>query len=183
MELPPISASWHRIENWLHDRERLRELAPPATHQAITQLEHHLGAAVHPDHAQLLLGHNGSGGFALPPHYEILSTDEIVAVWQIKRAVWANEPRPYGPHWVPFASDRAGGVLYLDATRPHQGIQEHDKEGASALSSHVMWASLPSLMHHTADALESGHVLDRYRRSGEDGDLLVWDVVLDTPDA
>jgi len=177
MELRLISESWRRIENWLRDRERIRELAPPATSQEIARGEVSLGVNLHPDHTRLLHGHNGSGSFTLPPHYEILSSSEVVDAWRIKTDVWGDDPHsPYRPPWVPFASDRAGGVLYLDVSQPHERIGAHDKEGTSLLSAHSMWASLPSLMHHTADALESGHVLDRYRRPRDDDDFLLWEV-------
>lgn len=184
MKLRPISESWHRIENWLLDRERIRELAPPATVQDISRVVERLGVKLHPDHTQLLLGHNGGGSFALPPYYEILSTSEVVDAWRIKTDVWADQPRsPYRPHWVPFASDRAGGVLYLDVSQPGDRIGAHDREGASLLSSHSMWASLPSLMHHTADALESGHMLDRYRRPSDEEDFLLWETFPDAADS
>lgn len=180
MELRPISESWHRIENWLRDRERIRELAPPATGQDIARVEELLSVHLHPDHRQLLLGHDGSGSFALPPHYEILSGSEVVDAWRIKTEVWGDHPySPYRLHWVPFASDRAGGVLYLDVSQPRERIGAHDKEGTSLLSSHSMWASLPSLMHHTTAALESGHVLDRYRRPSDEDDFLLWEVLPD----
>ncbi|MFE9649980.1 hypothetical protein ACFYO0_38905 [Streptomyces sp. NPDC006365] len=39
-----------------------------------------------------------------------------------------------------------------------------------------MWDSLASLMHHTAEALESGHILDRYQRPGDESDFLLWGV-------
>jgi hypothetical protein len=183
MKLRPISESWHRIERWLQDRERLRELAPPAAGQDIARIAERLGVNLHPDHMQLLLGHNGSGSFTLPPYYEILSANEVVDAWRIKTDVWADHPHsPYRPHWVPFASDRAGGVLYLDVSRPDEHIGAHDREGSSLLSSHSMWASLPSLMHHTADALESGHVLDRYRRPSDEDDFLLWEVFPDAAD-
>ncbi|MFE9764244.1 SMI1/KNR4 family protein [Streptomyces sp. NPDC005808] len=179
MELRPISESWHSVESWLRDRERIRELAPPATSKEIARVEEHLGMNLHPDHTQLLQGHNGSGSFTLPPRYVVLSTSEVVDEWRIMTDVWAGHPHsPYRPHWVPFASDRAGGVLYLDGSQPRARIGAHDKEGASLLSPHSMWASLPSLMHHTADALESGHILDRYRRPGDD-DFLLWEVFPD----
>lgn len=181
MELRPISESWHRIESWLRDRERSRELASPATSQDIAWVEGRLSENLHPDHRQLLLGHNGSGSFTLPPHYEILSTSEVVDAWRIKTDVWGDHPRsPYHRHWVPFASDRAGGVLYLDVSRPANASVLTTRR-APLLSPHSMWASLPSLMHHAADALESGHRLDRYRRPSDEDDFLLWEVVL--PDA
>ncbi|MFD5080428.1 SMI1/KNR4 family protein [Streptomyces sp. NPDC058371] len=183
MELRPISESWHRIESWLRDRERIRELAPPATSQEIARVEERLGVNLHPDHKQLLQGHNGSGSFTLPPYYVVLSSSEVVDAWRIKTDVWADHPySPYRPQWVPFASDRAGGELYLDVSRPHERIGAHDREGASLLSSHSMWASIPSLVHHTADALESGHMLDRCRRPGDD-DFLLWEVFPDAADS
>ncbi|MGW1748936.1 SMI1/KNR4 family protein [Streptomyces sp. NPDC002092] len=122
MKPRPISESWSRIECWLRDRERIRELAPAATGQDIAQAEEPLGVNLHPDHRQLLLGHNGSGRFALPPYYEILSTSEVVDKWRLKTDVWADQPcSPYRPHWVPFAADRAGGVLYLDVVGDFHG--------------------------------------------------------------
>ena len=178
MKPRPISESWQRVERWLHDQERIRELAPPATRQDLARVVKRLGVHPHPDHVQLLLGHNGGGGFTLPPYYEVLSTTEVVDAWRIKTEVWADHPySPYRPHWIPFASDRAGGVLYLDAFQPGEHIGAHDREGTSLLSAHPMWASLPWLMHHTADALESGYTLDRYRRPSDEDDSLLWEVL------
>ncbi|MFJ4973757.1 hypothetical protein ACIP6X_00165 [Streptomyces coeruleorubidus] len=87
MEPAPLGESWQRVERWLQERGRARELAPPATPSDIARTEKQLGTGLHPDHALLLLGHNG---------------------------------------------------------RPHERIHEHDKLGASHLSSHLMWSSLPA---------------------------------------
>ncbi|MGW3818314.1 hypothetical protein [Streptomyces sp. NPDC005046] len=95
MKLRPISDSSHRIESWLRDRERIREPAPPATHQDIAQIAERLDVNLHPDHTQLLPGHDGSGSFTLPPYYVILSTGEVVDTWRIKTEVWADHP--YSP--------------------------------------------------------------------------------------
>ncbi|MFH8497083.1 hypothetical protein [Streptomyces coeruleorubidus] len=93
MEPAPLGESWQRVERWLEERGSDREPAPAATPADLARAEEQLGTGLHPDHALLLLGHNGSGGFCLPP------------------------------------------------------IQEHDKLGASHLSSHPMWGSLPALLH------------------------------------
>ncbi|MFI7018946.1 hypothetical protein [Streptomyces sp. NPDC050164] len=118
MEPAPLGESWQRVERWLEERGRARELAPPATPADIARTEDQLGTGLHPDHALL---------------------------------------------------------LHLDASRPQERIHEHDKLGASHLSSHPMWASLPALLHHTADALETGRSVDGYRRPGDDSSFLLWE--------
>ncbi|GGT57708.1 SMI1/KNR4 family protein [Streptomyces coeruleorubidus] len=176
MEPAPLGESWQRVERWLEERGSARELAPAATPADLARAEEQLGMGLHPDHALLLLGHNGSGNFCLPPLYEILSTDEVVTVWRSKTKVWGDgSPPAYAPSWIPFASDGAGGVLHLDVSRPQERIHEHDKLGADHLSSHPMWVSLPALLHYTADALETGRYLDGYRRPGDDSSFLLWE--------
>ncbi|MFH8366710.1 SMI1/KNR4 family protein [Streptomyces sp. NPDC018031] len=180
----PITRSWQRIENWLGARGRIRELAAPATREDIAGAEERLGSALPAEHAELLRCHNGGGSFTLPPYYEILGTTELVTAWETKTRVWSQDRyRPYDPRWVPFASDRAGGVLYLDAG-PHgdRRVRGHDREGGSDLTtSHPMWGSLTSLMRHTAEALENGGDLDGYQRPGEEDAFLLWGHYDDEP--
>ncbi|WP_086563569.1 hypothetical protein [Streptomyces africanus] len=84
MEPAPLGGPWQRVERWLEERGRARDLAPPATPADLARAEEQLGTGLHPDHALLLLGHNGSGSFCLPPLYGIVSTDEVVTVWRSK---------------------------------------------------------------------------------------------------
>jgi cell wall assembly regulator SMI1 len=174
MEPAPLGESWQRVERWVVERGRAPELAPAATPADIARTEEQLGTGLHPDHALLLLGHNGSDSCCLPPCYEILGTDEVVTAWRTRTRVWGDGwPLAYAPSWIPFASDGAGGVLHLDVSRPHERIHEHDKPGASHLSSHPMRGSLPALLHYTADAMETGRHLDGYRRPGDDDPFLL----------
>ncbi|WBB63889.1 SMI1/KNR4 family protein [Streptomyces sp. WMMC500] len=183
-----IGHSWSRIESWLRDRDEMRELAPPATERDIALVEGRLGVRLPPEVSESLRYHNGSGAFTLPPHFGMLSTLEIVKAWEVKVSVWAgSDYHPFSAHYVQFATDGCGGELYLDARNwKDRHIREHDKEGADLRSAHPMWSSITSLLHHTAQALESGEELDGYYRPGGDGDFLLWrftdaDAVEDVP--
>ncbi|GHH45748.1 hypothetical protein [Streptomyces candidus] len=67
-------------------------------------------------------------------------------------------------------------MLYLDASDPADPrVRDHDKQGRSAtVSSHPMWQSITSLLHHTAEALECGEPVDRYLRPTERSDFQQW---------
>lgn len=82
MPFPPISRSWQRIERWVTDTEMLQELPPPATDQDLTKAEQALGLWLPAELRELLLRHNGSRTFLLPPYFRILSTSDIVREWE-----------------------------------------------------------------------------------------------------
>ncbi|MFF3688357.1 SMI1/KNR4 family protein [Streptomyces sp. NPDC002187] len=173
-----IGHSWRRIESWLRRREQLRTLAPPATAADLAAVERRCGVKPPRDLVELLRHHNGSGSFTLPPVFAILSTTELIAHWEIKVEIWSDHPySPFRASFLPFASDGAGGVLHLDTAPGGDGrVQAHDREGGSlGVTDHPMWDSLPSLMHHTAETLESGHALDGYLPPGEESDFLIWE--------
>lgn len=80
-----------------------------------------------------------------------------------------------------LAADDCGGVLYQGTdVPPNQRIHERDREGgAPSITSHPMWESITSLMHHTAEALESGDALGRYLRPSAETDFMGWRFVDD----
>ncbi|GAA2131396.1 SMI1/KNR4 family protein [Streptomyces synnematoformans] len=177
MTLPPISHSWWRIEHWVRSHEEdMQEAPPPATSQDITQAEQLLGLSLPAEIRELLTCHNGSGPFLLPPGFHILSTSEIAEQWKLNTTASAQDPySPFLPTYAPFAADGSGTVLYLDTGSPQDPrIHERDREGeAPSITPHPMWNSITSLMYHTAEALESGDVLDRYLRP-VDTDFMEW---------
>lgn len=171
-----IGHSWSVIEAWMRDRGEARKLPPPATAKELAEVEERLGARLPEELAESLRCHNGSGLFRLPPIFEMLGTTGLVNCWAVKVQVWADARHVlYAPSWIPFASDGAGGVLYLDAAADASpAIHEHGKLGASPLTPHPMWQSLTALLHHTAEALVSGASLDGYTRPGDDDWLMHW---------
>ncbi|WP_433544503.1 SMI1/KNR4 family protein (plasmid) [Streptomyces sp. CA-294286] len=139
--------------------------------------EEGLGRELPSEIRELLRGHNGSGVFTLPPYYGILNTAAILSEWESRVHIYGQgEWVTYFPPYVPFASDGGGGVLYLDASDPADPrVRDHDKQGGSvSVSSHPMWQSVTSLLHHTAESLESGEPTDRYLRPTERSDFLQW---------
>ncbi|MFD3517973.1 SMI1/KNR4 family protein [Streptomyces sp. NPDC058657] len=177
MTIYSISHSWWRIENWARDHDMAQELAPPAAPEELAQVEESLGLQLPPEICELLRGHNGSGDFTLAPFYSILGTAAILTQWESKVDVYGQgQWASYFPHYVPFASDGGGGVLYLEAGDPvDPRVRDHDKEGQSvSVTSHPMWQSITSLLHHTAEALESGEPVGRYLRPTERSDFRQW---------
>ncbi|MEV0445526.1 SMI1/KNR4 family protein [Streptomyces spectabilis] len=177
-----ISYSWWRIQNWLRDRGRDRELAPGATPEEISQTEERLGFSIPPELADSLRCHNGSGSFACPPRFEMLSCSGILRVWEIKTSIWPSDSlSPFFPNFVPFANDGSGGCLYLIAGREAEsGIREHSREGDGLGSNpHPMWASLTAYLYHTAEALTTGEPLDGYQCPDEDSSFLMWEDAVD----
>ncbi|WP_282795049.1 SMI1/KNR4 family protein [Streptomyces sp. CC224B] len=173
-----ISHSWWRIKNWLRDRGRDRELAPGATPDEISLTEERLGFPIPPMLTASLRCHNGSGSFACPPRFEMLSCSGIVSAWESKTEVWPKDSSsPFSPHFVPFASDGSGGILYLIAGEASDTrIHEHSREGEEiSPTSHPMWDSLSAYLYHTAEALETGEALDGYQRPDEDSTFLLWE--------
>ncbi|MFE9649370.1 SMI1/KNR4 family protein [Streptomyces sp. NPDC006365] len=177
MALHPISHSWWRIENWVRGQGVMEQLPPPAAQHDITLIEQRLDLQLPKEITELLLCHNGSGRFLLPPCFKVLNARGIVESWELKADTSAQSKYyPYRPHYVPFAADGAGTVLYLDASGTAEpAVHEHDREGGSPdITSHPMWESITSLMHHTAEALEFGGVLGRYLPPSEETDFLEW---------
>ncbi|MHA4818375.1 SMI1/KNR4 family protein [Streptomyces aculeolatus] len=151
---------------------------PPATDREIRLAQERLGVRLPRELVELLRGHNGARGFVLPPYFEVLGTNQLVDSWERRVQIWgAREHTPFLSRYLPFAVDGAGGVLYVDTGVPVDSrIHEHDVEGgASTVTAHPMWSSLTSLMHHTADALESGEPLDCWVRPGEGSGCLLWE--------
>ncbi|MFI5803359.1 SMI1/KNR4 family protein [Streptomyces sp. NPDC051561] len=175
MSIPPISQSWWRINAWLLDHEVVQELPPPASRQEIALTEEFIGADFPAELVESLLCHNGSDIFELPPMFRVLALEEIRLNW-VSRTSSPSDHAPFLPHYLPFAADGMGSVLYLDAQeRAGHRIHQRDKEGGSpGITAHPMWGSLSALLHFTAEALESGDPLGRYLRPTAESDYRDW---------
>ncbi|UFQ15991.1 MULTISPECIES: SMI1/KNR4 family protein [Streptomyces] len=191
----PISESWTRIETWLarHAPRTFAALEPPADRSAIAAAEQAIGRPFPDALTESLLWHDGTGDYVLlPPFWMLLSTQIIVAGWQLRMRIYgeeladAEEGDPddeYGPwwhaQWTPFAADGAGDNLVIDqrSYRRRGRIGNADHETGCSFRSHPMWASLTTLLDATATALETGEAVDGYLPVVVDEGELDWEIL------
>ncbi|MFD6415931.1 SMI1/KNR4 family protein [Streptomyces sp. NPDC060194] len=171
-----IAESWGRIEGWARDQGVSRELGPPATTEDIARVEAHIGRTMPYELAELLRGHDGTDLYVLPRHWTLLSTSAITSWWDTMTTVWGRGDHPYFlPTYVPFASDGGGSVLWVDSEgSAGRYVHGQSREGESVVNGHPMWDSLTSLMHHVAEALETGEPLDGCLRPDDTSDFGMW---------
>jgi cell wall assembly regulator SMI1 len=181
-----VDAAWKRIEDWLAvaaPRSR-RSLRPPATAEAIAELQKRMSVSFPPDLVASLLRHDGvtAGGFPLPFFYQPLPVDRIAGDWLSTCTALADVfPAGDSGWWdrafVPFAASSDGGCLLVDArVGSHGRIGEFfDEEGVDF----TMWpASLAELLEKTAQSLETGRPYEnRYRPKVSPAGTVEWDVL------
>ncbi|PWI09385.1 SMI1/KNR4 family protein [Streptomyces sp. NWU339] len=190
-----VTESWIRIETWLagHAPRTFAALAPPAERSDVAATERTIGRSLPEPLTESLLRHDGTGyRDLLPPFWNLLDAKGIAEDWSLRMRIHgdglddAEEGDPdgeYGPWWhplwVPFAADGAGDYLVIDQReyRRRGRIGDADHETGCSFRPHPMWASLPALLDATATALETGEIVDRYRRVVVDGTELDWEIV------
>jgi cell wall assembly regulator SMI1 len=177
-----VDAAWKRIEDWLarHAPASRRALRPPATAARIDRAQRQMSVAFPADLVASLRRHDGvsSMGFDLPPFYNPMAVDAIVADRTVSCEVMANlESAQNGwwdPGFVPFAADGSGGCLLVDQ-RPggHGRVGDFDPENSTHFEN---WpASVTELLEGTARSLETGRpYAGRYRPQVSPGGALDW---------
>ncbi|MGW5973338.1 SMI1/KNR4 family protein [Streptomyces sp. NPDC055186] len=190
-----VTESWIRIETWLagHAPSTFAALAPPAERSAVAATGRAIGRSLPEPLTESLLRHDGTGyRDLLPPFWNLLDAKGIAEAWSLRMRIHgdglddAEEGAPdgeYGPWWhplwVPFAADGAGDYLVIDQREYRRSgrIGDADHETGCLFSPHPMWSSLPALLDATATALETGEVVDHYRRVVVDETELDWEIV------
>lgn len=189
----PITESWYRMETWLAENapHTFAKLGPPAEPAAITAAETAIGLTFPDALAESLLRHDGTNhAVLLPPFWMPLSTHGIREAWRIRTETYASifgdaqdgdAEAEYGPwwhrQWIPFAGNGGGDELVIDQrpTRLRGRMGDAFHEDGCYFLPHAMWASLPALMHMTADAMETGEPLNGYTRVVTDEGRLDWE--------
>ncbi|KJY41731.1 hypothetical protein VR41_11270 [Streptomyces sp. NRRL B-1568] len=160
--IPPVAASWQRIDAWLarHAPARLAELRPPASTDAIDQLEVSLSVRLPADLRASLLCHDGDASYlGILPCGPLYSTDAIAEIRQMRMEFWEGEDDPdeqeapwWATRWIPFAGSD-GDEHFIDAGpglwHNHLGCAPHDDQAYF-----LGWPSLGAWLHEVAEAME-----------------------------
>lgn len=135
-----MKQAWKKLEAILYntDPDLLADLAPPALHEEISNLERALGVSLPADFVACLKIHNGQQGVSqgLFEDYEFLSTSRILQEWSIWKELldsgdfkgMKSFPQVgirsdwWNPAWIPFAYNGAGDHFCLDLAPTGAGI-------------------------------------------------------------
>jgi cell wall assembly regulator SMI1 len=161
--IPPVATSWQRIDAWLaqHAPARRAEPRPPASADAIDQLETALAVRLPGDLRASLLCHDGDSSYlGIFPCGPLYSTDAIADVRQRRMEIWEGEDDPdeqetpwWGTQWIPFAGSD-GDEHFIDAGpglwHGHLGRAAHDDHARF-----LGWPSLGAWLHAVAEAMEN----------------------------
>ncbi|MFC0110823.1 SMI1/KNR4 family protein [Kibdelosporangium aridum] len=182
-----VNRAWERIEKWLAAKApaSARTLAPPATREAISDMQRQLGVPVPAELIASLLRHNGAGttmrGFTLPPFYTPMSTTAIVDYHKMlcDILISSGHNESVGSWWhgqvIPFAQDFAGGNLLLDQ-RPGRKGKLGDRDEETEMMFDWWPATLTDLLEQTATALETNGVVRNYHPKVVEDGILAWDI-------
>jgi cell wall assembly regulator SMI1 len=181
-----IRAAWQRIERWMAvhaptwvDQHGPRPLFhPPASNEALAQLEARLHLTLPDQFRALLLTSNGcqQGEYPLPMRatrptkWRTISVAEVAEEWDLLNSIAANYPfnysvRTVGPvqpvwwsqNWIPLGECGMGDVVCADMNPAPGGstaqliLYEHDFEERK-----VLYPSLLNWLRECADDLENG---------------------------
>lgn len=135
-----MKQAWKKLETILYNTasDLLADLAPPASHEEISNLERALGVSLPADFVACLKIHNGQQGVShgLFEDYEFLSTSRILQEWSIWKELldsgdfngMKSFPQVgirsdwWNPAWIPFTYNGAGDHLCLDLSPTDAGI-------------------------------------------------------------
>ncbi|MFE3448116.1 SMI1/KNR4 family protein [Nonomuraea sp. NPDC059194] len=174
-----VERQWRRIEGWLaaNAPRSHSSLGRPARASTIALAESQMGLRFPDDLRASLLRHNG--GLSLPSHHTT-GIREIRDTWRslCESDDFDDGGDPRGESWdgqmIPLGPVGLGGYLVLDSERGDLG---RILKAESMYFGGEPWArSFHALLKHTADALESGGVVDGHRPTVISGEL-VWEYV------
>lgn len=129
MHIETIDAPWRALELALamHGSSPLN---PPATMEAIEQLQRHVAIALPQDYVDSLRLHDGQAANTpwLFPEGELLSSSRVMRRWSIWHDLWQSGefsevaaiaddgilPTWWHPGWIPFTYNGAGDHLCVD---------------------------------------------------------------------
>ncbi|SDD82672.1 SMI1/KNR4 family protein [Actinokineospora iranica] len=158
-----LTLAWDRVDGWLlrHAPATSAAWNRAATDADLVTLQRDIGVMLPPELVATLKRHNGtrSGGFTLPPSYDLLSVRDILAT--VGTACDTAQGR-----YVPVARD-ATALLFLD----EQGLGQYPEEGPLE----PLPATLTDLVEQTADLLDGkGPLAGRYRADVDAVGILRW---------
>ncbi|MEV6250695.1 SMI1/KNR4 family protein [Streptomyces sp. NPDC051742] len=167
--VPPVAASWRRIDAWLarHAPARLEDLRPPAMTGAIDALESRMNLRLPDDLRASLLCHDGDTSyFTVLPCGPLYSTVQIGDARRMRMELWEDIKDPddeetpwWQEHWIPFAG-RHGDDSFVDAGRGRWRDYLGDAPHADT-ASFMGWPSLGTWLHEVAEAMEHHDQPDR----------------------
>ncbi|SEG96578.1 SMI1 / KNR4 family (SUKH-1) [Nonomuraea solani] len=180
-----VNRQWRRIETWLKANAPAghRELGGPARPAAIAAAEQEMGLRFPDDLKASLLRHDGSvrtsWGFG-PLGYGNLSVKGIRETWLMLCDIDDEDGEDPRSEWwdgrmIPFGSNGMGDHLVIDSVRRDVGQTDH--EGSMSFTpGETRIRSYHALLKATADALENGGPIGRWKPKAENGDV-IWDLV------
>ncbi|MGN9786800.1 SMI1/KNR4 family protein [Nonomuraea sp. ZG12] len=183
-----VNRQWRRIETWLKTNApaTYRTLGEPGDAEAIAAAEAHMGLRFPDPLRASLLRHDGADSSENTRAFGFLGHSNL-SVRQI-RDEWASlcqidgedevfsDPRAewWDGRMIPFAADGVGNDLVADSLM--RDVGETDHEGTMSFTpGEVRIRSYYALLKSTADAMENGGSVGRWRPRAVGGEL-EWDV-------
>lgn len=194
-DIPELAHLWRSFETWLaeHAPGDHESLLPGSSQGDIDRLESGLGFSIHEDMRTILMLHNGvavreasadPGAFLLG--YSLLSVDGILAAHQdlVSMVEDAREEgeedlvvgRIADRHWVPFAQNMSGDLLFVDHRHHHAG--EVGEVSFGDPEYRLLWPRMDLMMVDLCNSLKTRSPVTNVPRvpSVYEGRMLEWHV-------